>query len=59
MPIRALYYGIFREKDQKWMTYYSGDKQFPDDNMLLNINTIIIPGSGNSAYDDVDWINDF
>jgi len=54
--LHSLHYSMFKKHGEHWRFYKAFEGEFPTDEELKNMKGIIIPGSGNAAYDTtVPW----
>lgn len=54
--IHSLHYSMFKKHGEHWRFFKAFEGEFPTDEELKNLKGIIIPGSGNAAYDTtVPW----
>ncbi|KAL4445600.1 hypothetical protein ABPG74_006151 [Tetrahymena malaccensis] len=56
IPTRAIFIGLYKRFNQKWVTYNSYIYHLPTDEVLENSKAIIQAGSLSSAYEDIEWI---
>jgi len=52
----ALFQGIYKENNEKWLLYSAGNLIFPSDEILKRTKAIIIPGSALNLYNNIPFI---
>ena len=55
----ALYYGILKQKGERWRSYATGDKIYPTDAELANLKGLVISGAEHAAYDKDSTTQEF
>ena len=53
--LNSLHYSVFRKHGEHWRFYKAYENDLPTDEELKKLKGIIIPGSGQSAFDTVSW----
>lgn len=59
MDTPALYYGLYRRRQEEWLAFHPPSNEWPSEEELLRASAVIFPGSGASAYEkEKNWINE-
>lgn len=56
MPVNAIYKGVFKRKFEHWHTFNVAKGEYPDDELISRARTLIVPGSGAGAWEDIEWV---
>lgn len=54
----SLHHSFFKKHGESWKLYKAYEGHLPSDEELKNLKAIVIPGSGQAAYNQVPWYKD-
>jgi hypothetical protein len=55
----ALYYGLYRRRQEEWLTFHPLSNEWPTEDELKRASALILPGSRASVYEkEKSWISE-